>query len=101
MILVPMPCWRTIRAVSECPWSSDGPYPLTMIWSAAGETFENMPSKDVSKARNKSDDAGTFAMRAGVSQSCQRLATAPAREGSRKETTNDAVFQSMLARQTG
>src|SRR6266851_2542798 len=66
MIPVPMACWRTIRAVA-CPRSSEGPYPLTTIWTTAGDTFEMTVSRELSKARSKFDDAGAFEMRAGAS----------------------------------
>src|SRR6266446_10096912 len=66
MIPVPMACWRTIRAVA-CPRSSEGPYPLTIIWTTAGETFEMTASRELSKARSKFDDAGACETRVDAS----------------------------------
>src|SRR6266576_3487660 len=60
MIPVPIACWRTIRAVSVCPWSSDGPYPVTTICTTAGETFETTASRELFKSRSKFGDAGAF-----------------------------------------
>src|SRR5579864_9016291 len=67
MIPVPIACWRTIRAVSVCPWSSDGPYPVTTIWTTAGETFETTASRELFKSRSKVVDAGAFEGTSGAS----------------------------------
>src|ERR1700676_2096566 len=66
MIPVPIACWRTIFAVVR-PCSSAGPYPLTTIWTTAGETFEMTASRELLKARSKFDDAGGFEMTADAS----------------------------------
>src|SRR5437899_812051 len=52
---VPRACCRTIRAVSVCPCSSDGPYPVTTIWTTDRETFETTVSRELSKALSKFD----------------------------------------------
>jgi hypothetical protein len=39
-----------------CPCCSDGPYPLTTIWTTAGETFETTVSRESFKALSKLDD---------------------------------------------
>src|SRR5260370_22556479 len=69
MTPVPRARCRTIRAVSVCPWLSDGPYPVTTIWTTAGETFETTVSRELSKALSKFDDDSAFEMRAGASGS--------------------------------
>src|ERR1700692_582546 len=82
MIPVPIACWRTIFAV-VCPCSSAGPYPLTTIWTTAGETFEMTASSELLKARSKFDDAGAFeitadasgAVRMAVDCACAHAAT--------------------------
>src|ERR1700758_2375772 len=56
MTPVPMACCRTMCAVSVCPWSSEGPYPLTTIWTTALETFETTVSREVLKVPNTFED---------------------------------------------
>src|ERR1700686_316442 len=66
---VPRACCLTIRAVSVCPWLSDGPYPVTTIWTTAGETFETTVSRELSKALSKFEDGCTFETKADATGS--------------------------------
>src|ERR1700686_323518 len=66
---VPRACCRTIRAVSVCPLLSDGPYPVTTIWTTAGETFETTVSRELFKALSKFEDACIFETKADAAGS--------------------------------
>src|ERR1700745_4053207 len=57
---------RKIRVAVVCLSSSDGPYPLTTIWTTAGETFEMTVSSELSKAPSKFDDAPAFETNTGA-----------------------------------